>query len=241
MPSDNAGKQKPGRPKGCKNKKPRVTKLPKLKRIPLPKEDLENIALKRSKSREKYPWDLILATYLTPELNEKNEPQWFTFLELAERFNVPIANIRQRSSAFGWVQQQLQAEKEFWEKRREAALNRMARKLPIAQEKAFDTSLQQIEQLGTYFNPEELRLLPEDQGRIAGARAKCLDTVYSATGVSMPKTLENTNVFAVHLRQKDEKMVVGPDGRLIEASQRSTLLELWQTRILGNGQEEDSL
>ena len=140
MDHEKPQKNRGGRPKKTSTKNELKSKLDKLRKPKTPKEELESIAATRVKTREKYPWDVIQDAFLNPELDANNNPVWLNSREISERFKVPLASVKGRVQKFGWIQLQLEAEGEFWKKRKEAKLKRMAQRLPDVQEDAFEGS-----------------------------------------------------------------------------------------------------
>ena len=244
-------KNKGGRPKGVKNKPKPLTKRSikdgtaskRSRRAPMAREEIDNIEHTRVISREKYAWDQILVAFLTPEIDDEQNAKWLTLPQLAERFNVPLPTIREKSAKYCWIQQQNETERAFYAAAHEKALRAMANQLPIVQNKAFDNSKKVVHHVASALeNRKGMRSgdeIVEVKDLIAINKAS-LETVFAAAGVTNAKMpAPSSDLFAMRLAQKEEKMVMGPDGKFIEASKKQTLLEMFQNRVVGQVEAEN--
>jgi hypothetical protein len=243
-------KNKGGRPKGSKNKPKKLTKKSvkdktltrRSVRTPLAREEIDSIERKRVLSHEKHPWDEILNSFLTPNMNEDGTATWLTLGELGERFNIPYPTVKARSGKYNWIQQQNETERAYYAAAHEKALRAMANQLPIVQNKAFDNCKKTVHHVASALEGRKRMASSEEivevKDLIAINKAS-LETVFTAAGVANAKLpAPSSDLFAMRLSQKEEKLVMGPDGKYVEASKKQTLLEMFQSRVVGQTGEE---
>jgi hypothetical protein len=243
-------KKKGGRPKGVKNKPKPLTKrsikdgtiTKRSRRAPMAREEIDNIEHTRVLSREKHPYDQILAAFLTPQIDEYENVKWLTLTQLSESFNVPLPTIREKSAKFNWIQQQNETERAFYAQLHEKALRAMADQLPGVQHKSFDNCKKVVHKIGKAIESRTSIAgdgIAEVKDLIATNKT-ALETIYAAAGVANSKApAPSSDSFAMRLSQKEERLVMGPDGKFVEVSKKQTLLEMFQTRVLGQGEDEE--
>jgi hypothetical protein len=188
-----------------------------------------------SQVRSKWPWKLALEYFVTPILDSQQNPRWPRIVDVAEKFGIPEGTLRQHCAKNGWIVQQRDAEDFFWRDRNDHILRTMAHRIPQVQGAAFTVAAKAIQQLQAKTN-EPLDVASLHRAVVANERA--LGTAFTAAGLKSPNAAYDPvfpTVTSLALQQlQQQQTVVGTDGKPQAISQKTTLLSLFQSRILGS-------